>query len=328
MVRTTWFRRLTIATFALMFAGWVAAPAFAQLTTVVKGKVVDEAGQPVEGAEIKFEFLGDITREMTTKTDKNGNFLRAGVAPGPWKITATKDKLVAVNPRVAIALDPLTLPVMTIGEPKKAAAAGMTAKEVEAANKKQEQMKADFDAAKLAFDSGDYDGAITGLQKVIEALPTCAACYLSIGDAYSKKNDLPNAETAYLKSIELDATKPAPYAALATIYNTQKKFDEAGKMSAKANELSEAAGGGGDAGSVFNQGVILWNQSKAADAAVQFEKATKLDPTMADAFYWLGMCKVNLGKLPEAKAPFQEYMKLAPTGQYAGQVKAMLDVIK
>jgi tetratricopeptide (TPR) repeat protein len=328
MTRTSLFRILTIATLTLVI-GMLATPASAQLTAVMKGKVVDEAGKPVEGAEVKGEFLGDVNREFVMKSDKKGEFLRAGLAPGAWKVTVTKDGLVGVAPRVQLSLgDPNIVPPIALGEPKKAAAAGMSAKEVEAANKKQIAMEADFNAAKTAFDAGDFDGAIAGLQKVLVNLPTCAACYMSIGDAYNKKNDLTNAETAYLKSIELDATKAAPYAALATIYNAQKKFDEAGKMSAKANEIAEASGGGGDAGSVFNQGVILWNQSKAAEAAVQFEKATKLDPKMADAFYWLGMSRVNQGKLPEAKAPFQEYLKLAPTGQYADQVKAMLDVIK
>ena len=98
-------------------------------------------------------------------------------------------------------------------------------------------------------------------------------------------------------------------------------------MSAKATELGGAAGGG-DANAVFNQGIILWNQSKIAEAKVQFEKATKLDPKLADAFYWYGMSLVNEGKLPEAKAPFTEYLKLAPTGQYADTAKAILATIK
>lgn len=322
MVRTSPFRRLSVISLALVMLGVLAAPASAQLTAVIRGTVVDEKGQPVEGAEVKGEFLGDVNREWTTKTGKKGDFLHAGNAPGPWKLTATKDKLVGVEPRVNLSLDGAMVKI-TLGDAKKAAAAGMSKEEIEANNKKQIAMEADFNAAKLAFDSGDYDGAIAGLNKVLVNLPTCAACYNSIGDAYTKKNDLTNAEAAYQKSITIDATKPAPYAALATIYNAQKKFDEAGKMSAKANELSEASGGGGDAGSVFNQGVILFNQGKMADAEVQFAKATKLDPKMADAWYQLGMSIVaQKGSVtPEAKAAWQEYLKIAPDGKYAQMVK-------
>ncbi len=327
MVRPELFRRLTIAALAIVFLGTLAVPAHAQLTAVMRGKVVDDAGVPVPDAEIKFEFLGDINREYTGKSDKNGNFLRAGLSPGPWKVTATKDKLVGVEPRVNLSLDGATVTIK-LGDAKKAAAAGMSKEEIEAANKKQAQMEADFNAAKTAFDAGDYDGAIAGLTKVTVALPGCAACFSSIGDAYMKKNDLDNAEKSYLKAVEIDQTKAGPYMALATLYNAQKKFDQAGKMSEKANSLSEMMGGGGNAQAVYNQAVILWNQSKAQEAEAQFLKATQLDPKMADAFYWLGMARVNQGKLPDAKAPFQEYMKLAPTGQFADQVKAMLDVIK
>lgn len=323
MTRTSLLKILTIAALTLAI-GTLATPASAQLTAVLKGKVVDEAGKPVEGAEVKGEFLGDVNREFTMKSDKKGEFLRAGLAPGAWKITATKDGLVGTAPRVQLSLgDPNVVPPIALGQPKKAAAANMSAKEIEAANKKQAAMEADFNAAKTAFDAGDFDGAIAGLQKVITALPTCAACYLSMGDAYNKKNDMTNAEAAYLKSIELDATKAAPYNALATIYNGQKKFDEAAKMSAKASELSEASGAGGDAGAVFNQGVILFNQGKMADAEVQFSKATKLDPKMADAWYQLGMSIVaQKGSVtPEAKAAWLEYLKQAPDGKYAQMVK-------
>jgi tetratricopeptide (TPR) repeat protein len=326
MTRTTLVRSLLVGAFALTFA-FLAAPASAQLTSVIRGKIVDKDKKPVEGAIISGEFLGDVKREFdNVKSNAKGEFLRAGLAPGNWKVTATKDGQVG-NLTVVLSLDPAIVTI-ELGDPKNAAPAGMTAKQIEENNKKQAQMETDFNAAKAAFDSGDYDGAVTNLQKIIVTLPTCAACYSSMGDAYSKKNDMDNAEKAYLKSIELDPSKPAAYAALATVYNAQKKFDDANKMSAKANELSEAAGGGGDASSVFNQGVILWNQGKAADAEPQFLKATKLDPKMADAFYWLGMCRINQGHLPDAKAPFLEYMKLAPTGQYADQVKGMLEIIK
>ena len=40
------------------------------------------------------------------------------------------------------------------------------------------------------------------------------------------------------------------------------------------------------------------------------------------------MSLVNEGKLPEAKPHFEEYLKLAPTGQYAEQAKGVIAAIK
>ena len=56
----------------------------------------------------------------------------------------------------------------------------------------------------------------------------------------------------------------------------------------------------GSASAMFNQGVILWNAGKIADAKKQFEDAVKADPKLADAHYWLGMANLNEGKTPDA----------------------------
>ena len=159
-------------------------------------------------------------------------------------------------------------------------------------------------------------------------VPKCDACQAKLGDIYVKKGDQKAAEEAYLKAIEIDATKPDYYNALASLYNGEKRFDDAEKMSKKASELAGASATGSSPDSVYNQGIILWNQGKIQEAKAQFEKAMELDPKMADAHYWYGMALVNEGKLPDAKKPFEDYLKLAPTGQYADTAKAMLAMIK
>jgi TolA-binding protein len=49
---------------------------------------------------------------------------------------------------------------------------------------------------------------------------------------------------------------------------------------------------------------------------------------MADAHYWLGMANLNLGLIPDAAKAFEEYLKVAPTGQHAETVKGILKTIK
>src|SRR5919106_4801644 len=58
--------------------------------SVVRGKVVDAKGQPVEGAVVLFEAEG-VNRKMQTKTDRSGDFLQVGLASGQYKITVSKD---------------------------------------------------------------------------------------------------------------------------------------------------------------------------------------------------------------------------------------------
>ena len=69
---------------------------------------------------------------------------------------------------------------------------------------------------------------------------------------------------------------------------------------------------------MFNQGVILWNAGKIADAKKQFEGAIAANPNHAESHYQLGMALVNEGNLAGAATEFETYLKLAPDGAERG----------
>jgi VWFA-related protein len=203
----------------------------------------------------------------------------------------------------------------------------MTAADIAKHNKRQTELDQMFKDASAAVDAGNFDAALESLTAIANEMPNCAACYSKMGEVYVGKKDFDNAEKSLLKSAAIDPSKADVYDALANIYNQQKKFDDAAKMSAKATDLRGVAGAT-DPAAVFNQGVIFWNQSKIPEAQAQFAKAIQLDPKMADAHYWFAMTLVNANKLADAKKDFEEYLKLAPTGQYADTAKAILASIK
>ena len=147
---------------------------------------------------------------------------------------------------------------------------------------------------------------------------------VTFGVAYLAKKDEKAAEAEWLKALALKPDYAEAMNALSTLYNNQKRFDEAAAMSTKA----AASGGGSNADATFNQGIILWNQGKIAEAKTKFEETIKANATHADAHYQLGMALLNEGKLPEAIAAFETYVKLAPEGQYATQAKGMIAQLK
>jgi cytochrome c-type biogenesis protein CcmH/NrfG len=80
---------------------------------------------------------------------------------------------------------------------------------------------------------------------------------------------------------------------------------------------------------MYNQGVVLFNAGKYADAKGQFEAATKADPNNANAFYQLGMTSLNLGQIPEAVAALQAFLKVAPPDHpKAAEVKGSLPALQ
>jgi Flp pilus assembly protein TadD len=150
---------------------------------------------------------------------------------------------------------------------------------------------------------------------------------MKLAETYLKKPDLQGAEAAYLKAAEIDPKAPGPFDGLLNVYNQQKKFEQAGQMAAKASEL-RAATGTGDATSSFNAGIVLTNQGKMAEARPHFERATQLDPKMAEAYYHLGMAYANEGKMAEARKALEQYLALAPNGPNAAVAKAVLPELK
>jgi len=293
------------------------APALAQ--SIVRGKVVDAQGKPVDGATVTFEAEG-TNRKAETKTDKKGEFLQVGLSSGPWKVTVNKQGVGTATKPAQVSQGRPSEMQFTLA-PAGAAAGG----DPKAAAELQAAAKAGADALR----AGNNDEAIAKFTELTTKVPTCADCYYNLGVAHSNKKEYDQAEVAFKKAIELKPDSGEAYTGLANLYNAQKKFDLAADASAKAAQYSAgAAGGGGGAEASYNQGVILFNGGKFTEAKTQFEAATKADPTYAPAYYQLGMTSLNLGQIPDAVSALEKYLELDPNGPRAAEVKASLPALQ
>jgi tetratricopeptide (TPR) repeat protein len=302
------FRGLLALLVALAFS----APAAAQ--SVIRGKVVDAQGKPVEGASVTIEAT-ESNRRAQVKTNRNGEFMQIGLPSGRYNVTAVKDNLKQVQPATVSQGMPVELSFQLTPT------SGMTAEQAKA----QAETQAMAQQAIEAMRAGRDDEAIAKFNEIVAKIPTCSDCYYNLGVAYSKKQQFSEAEAAFTKATELAPNSADAYTGLANVYNAQKKFDQAQQASAKAAQLAGAAGGGGgNAEAVYNQGVILWNAGKYAEAKEQFESAIKADPNMAMAHYQLGMANLNLGQIPAARQAFEGYLKVDPNGPKAAEVQTFL----
>jgi tetratricopeptide (TPR) repeat protein len=316
-------RRVLLLVCAVLVAVSMATPATAQSTGMVKGKVIDAKGLPVEQATVTIEYKDGVSRTYTVKTNKKGEFTQIGLVPGNYKVTASKEKVGSQSYDARVRLGD-TAEVNFKLDP---AGAGPSKEEIA----KISSIKKLFDEGVTASRGGDNDGAIAKFNEAIVIMPTCYDCFYNVGYAYAQKKEYDKAEEAFKKSIELKPDYVEAYNGLATIYNAQKRFEDAQTASQKAAALATAGGsaaGGGGVDALYNQGVIAWNAGKAEDAKKAFEEALKVDPKHANSHYQLGMCYINLGKMAEAAAAFEAYLANAPDGQYAVQVKAMLPQLK
>ncbi|MBI2186343.1 MAG: tetratricopeptide repeat protein [Acidobacteria bacterium] len=289
----------------------MAGPAAAQ--SVIRGRVVDQGGKPVDGAVVTIEAT-ESNRRAQVKTNRNGEFMQIGLPSGRYNVTATKDNLKAVQQATITQGNPTELNFQL------SPTSGLTPEQI----KQNQETQTLAEQAIAAMRAGRDEEAIKLFNDLVVKVPTCSDCYYNLGVAYSKRQQFNEAEASFRKATELAPNSADAYTGLANLYNAQKKFDLAQQASAKAAELAGAVGGGGSAEALYNQGVILWNAGKFAEAKEQFEKAVQADPKLAMAYYQLGMANLNLGQVPAAREAFEGYLKADPNGPKAAEVQGFL----
>jgi tetratricopeptide (TPR) repeat protein len=303
----------SVAAFAVALLVGLAPAALAQ-STMIKGRVIDADKQPMVGVQITIEFMGGVNRKLQTKTDKRGEFIQLLTESGMYRVTATDPKVGSASAETKVSLGRVAeLTILLV--PTTAATDAAKAKELKAA----------FDEGVAASRAGRHDEAIEKFRAAVTLAPNCFDCHYNIGVAYMAKKDEKAAEAAWKQALEVKADYAEALNALSTLYNNQKRFDEAAAMSAKA---AAASGGAANPDAIFNQGIILWNQGKIPEAKAKFEETIAANASHADAHYQLGMALLNEGKLSEAVGMFETYLKLAPDGQYAAMAKSMIAQLK
>ena len=299
----------------------LAAPAFAQ-SGQLKGKVVDAQNKALSEARITMLAV-ETNRKYETKTDSKGEWRQIGLPPGPYTVTAEKDKL-SQTFEVRVGLD-----TKEVNFSLQAGSGGqMSAEQAKKEAERVEGIKAAFAQGAELTNAGKYDEAIAKFTEVLASAPKCAECYVNLGAIYSRKQDWAKAEESYKKALEVNPESAESYNGLANAYNAQKKFTEAQAMNAEASKRMTAAGGPGNADAFYNQGVIAWNGNDFPKAQELFAAAVKANDKHAEAHFMLGQANLNLGKLPEAAKEFETYLKIAPTGPSAEKAKANFEMLK
>lgn len=311
-------------------------------TTKVQGKVTDQAGQPIVGADVQM-IHNETGRKFNIKTDKKGQYFVMSVPSGTYKLILTKDgKPLWTLDNLRVSLTPEDLVTFNIDLAKevKAAATEGQAKMTEEQKKElerlsKENLKIDdlnkmLKQGKDAIDAGNFDEAITIYTQTTKIDPTLDLLWARLGDAYiqaakkdtdsaSKKQKYVEAVTAMKKAVELatavapagaPAKKPKPPQALAAYYNN---LGEALGRSGEANAAVEAYDKAAttdptNAGTFyFNMGATLTNTNRTDEAIKAYDKCIAADPARADCHYYKGIAMLG-------KATMKGNTMIAPDG--------------
>lgn len=339
-------RRFSPLALTLAFCLSLTLPLTAQMLGGLEGVVKDFDGKPLVGATLEIERT-DVKANFEVKTGKKGYYLHGALPSGMLtrytiRIIYNGQKLheltginIPVGERVRLDID------LQQERKRQERGEGLTEQQkqqLEELRKRQEKTKGaqeHFSLGQQLTQQKQYPEAITELEAAAALDPNQWAIHSLLAECYVATNQNDKAIAAYQKAIELNPTEPALYNNLGGVYAKMNRLDDARKQFETAARLDPE----GAATNFYNLGVTFYNQGDLKSAIEPLRKATELDPSRADAFYWLGVCLYSTAETkiegnevktilpPGTRESFERYLVLEPNGKHANDAKAMLEAM-
>jgi tetratricopeptide (TPR) repeat protein len=308
---------LTLAALALGLVCLFASGAWAQGTVTALGRVVDAGGNGVPDVQVLLEYKGHVVQKYRTKTDKNGVFTHVNVYSGPYRITLKKEGVgersfdFNIQELARIQKPPdfrLVAPTQAAPPPPGSGLAPAVAAPG-AAPVDANKLAGDINAAMALSGGGRVDEAIAAYEAILAKTPGVPLVHHNLGTAYKKKGDLPKAEAAMRRSIELDPLFVDGYVGLATL------LAEGGNRTGAIKAIQEGVAANEQSGRLqYALGVLAEGTGDAATAKQAFLKAEQLDPQNVETQYHLATVALNLNDKAEAVARLEKFVAAAPAG--------------
>ena len=303
-----------LAAMAACLTPAVAVPALAQDwrgAGRIQGSVVDESGQPIQGATLK-ATCAERGGGTTIQTNKKGEWVLGGVVGCNWAFDVS-----------APGYETLQIAIRLPGESARLAPVKVPLKKAKEAGPSPE-LRALASKADDAYKEGRFADARAEYEKLLVARPDLAATiHQQIGFAYVQEKQYAQAVASLEKVIAADPQNAQIRAIAAQAALEGRMVDKGRALLAGLDESQIQS-----ADVFFNMGINFFNAGETADAIGYLGKAIAKDPAHVDAYYRRGLAYLGQGKTAEAKADFQKVVELQPEGEMTAMAKKALESLK
>lgn len=172
------------------------------------------------------------------------------------------------------------------------------------------------DKKKIAESTRHFERAIATHPEFLEAK-------LKLGTTYMDLKEWAKAEQVLVAASKAHPQNPHLLFALGELFLQQKKNDEAERVLREGLQVEPRSWQGH-----FTLGRLYWNGGDIVKAARQVAIALQLNPNFAEGHLLAGNIFLRARKNAEAQFEFEEYLRLAPSGQYASETKEIIQRIK
>jgi tetratricopeptide (TPR) repeat protein len=341
----------------------LALPALAQGVSEATGKVVDRAGEPVQGAVITFQAKSNPTTVYKGKTSKKGRYFVSGLFTGKeddvWIMTFTAEGYEPVEVRIesrtvnrVLVGDPMTtklrpgrkppeFPIRPLGKAivdwtvapadeveaemlaAQQAAAAQAAATGEGVEGEVEPAKDPWVEALTLASAGSLEESVDLFREAVENDPDDAERHETFAKILYRLEQYDEAESEAKKAVEIEPARMESQMVLFNVYDARGEFEKA-----KAILLGALEAAPGDTRILMRLAYVANEMGDTEGAIEAYTKVTEVDPDNAEAWLSLANLHAEAGNLEASEAAYGKVVEIDPEGAHQTYYNLGATIIK
>jgi len=277
----------------------------------IKGHVVDEDHNPVEGVQLTITSVEYPSNKLTLKTNEKGEFIQIGLEPGYYQVVCEKEGFSPKSEQIRVHINEIADITLELSSPQEQ----IEVKEIPGQKESQRAYK--------LYQEGKYEEALAEYQGAIDKNPEEVTNYFNLGVTYLALEKNEDAIISFKKTIELDPENFSALKFLGQLYAKENDTQQAEVYLSRAAGLSEK-----DPELFYNLGVMRMNAANYPEAIEAFEKAITCDENYVDAYYQVGLLYINQNQTDKAIAVFEKFLEVSPEDPRAPSVRKIMEMLE
>lgn len=291
------------------------------ITVEVSGEVrLLDGGPPAPNITVRLErFSGGIVDQMPV--DGRGKFRFSSLARGYYTIYVTAPGYKVAQQQADLQVVTRTYVVIEL-VPDKLTITPMPDTPVIDARVPTEA-RSEFARGRAALHEKKIKEALQHLEKAVQLYPDFFEAQFLIGTAHMEALQWKDAEVALRRASEIRPDNAPVLVSLGEVERRQKRYTDAEKVLQQALKLDEKAWQGH-----FTLARIYWETGEVLKAGPPLGRTLQLKPDFAEAHLLAGNILLRVGQPARAAVEYEEYLRLAPKGEFAEQTRELVRKLK
>jgi len=288
----------------------------------ITGQVSSPDGRKVvQFVSVRLEKDGGLVDQRTT--DSTGRFRFSRLVPGAYSVSASAPGFRVAPQQVDITRSlprvHLLLQLVPEGETfrKLPSAVGVVDANV------PEKARTEFEKGRSALAAKKTEEGIQHLERAVALHANYYDAQFLLGTTYMDQENWAKATQSLTQALKINPKAVPAMVSLGEVYRRQKKYDEGEKVLQNGLALDDKSWL-----AHYTLGRLYWEKQDLINAGKQIAYTLQLEPEFADARLLAGNIFVR-AHLPEnAIVEYEEYLRLSPKGQFANQIRELVQKLK